>query len=464
MDPLSITASIVGILAAAAKIGEMLHGVISTAKDAPQVLKSLACEVREIRAACLALHTLIDEISSAPVRRAALIQIEDLAITFTGTVLTLSELEEALAPFSISHGRRTPLKLRLRWNQAEGSCMKIVDRLQRHKVSISLMLNILQCASDYDADRSQNALMATISILLDSNRDLCSRFRNLEQSVIARKTNATIATDTSCSLHNKDDTIISIPISQPDTNVTDPAISRPPYFTFEDDLQASRVYRAARKNGSSGPSSITSAIRTQTWSAFSGLCLADISVISVIALPLYAGDIPNQSQHYIFGSGSPVAALSGADAQMRPTQQLKDTGFWTQDLDSMLHHGVLTPDANPCGRRFPVIRSQQIQAHPKYALSAASLHSSKYVKHKHLEHTCNTCQTAPYHAVGLGIMFNRDFNRKHQVLYSFGFNGSSLVQGTSVFDECVPMVQYGESGARRRLGVPLVAVEEEEEQ
>jgi hypothetical protein len=61
-------------------------------------------------------------------------------------------------------------------------------------------------------------------------------------------------------------------------------------FAFDDDLHSSRVYRKARRSGCDH-SLVSSAIRTQSWSIFSGLSLADISVISVVALPLYPKDI-----------------------------------------------------------------------------------------------------------------------------------------------------------------------------
>jgi hypothetical protein len=144
MDPLSVTASIFGILAVTAKVGGLLHGTISTVKDAPRVLSALACEVQEVQAAFASLQILITSLSSKPSHRAALIQLDHLIITLTGSVLTLSELEKAIAPFVVPHGAEIPLKTRLKWTRAEGDCTKIVERLQRHKASISLMLNILQ--------------------------------------------------------------------------------------------------------------------------------------------------------------------------------------------------------------------------------------------------------------------------------------------------------------------------------
>lgn len=144
MDPLSVTASIVGILAAAGELSELLRSIISTAKDAPQVVAALVCEINEVQAALLSLQTLLTDLSSAPPRRAALIQLDHLIVTLTESVLTFSELEAIITPLAVSKGQKFPLRTRLKWTRIEGNCSKMVERLQRHKASISLMLNILQ--------------------------------------------------------------------------------------------------------------------------------------------------------------------------------------------------------------------------------------------------------------------------------------------------------------------------------
>ena len=145
MDPLSVAASIVGILAAAGKISELLHCVVSSAKVAPQVITALAFEVDDVRAAVSSLQGLLmHHLISAPSRRTKLIQLDRLIITLTEMVLTFSELEAAVSPMVVPEGEKSPLKTRLRWTRIESDCSKKVEKLQRHKASVSLMLNILQ--------------------------------------------------------------------------------------------------------------------------------------------------------------------------------------------------------------------------------------------------------------------------------------------------------------------------------
>ncbi|KAF2105386.1 hypothetical protein BDV96DRAFT_375446 [Lophiotrema nucula] len=192
MDPLSITASIVGILAAAGKLSELLSSIISTTKDAPQVVSALVHEVKDIQAALSSLQVLLDDLSSSPKRRTALIQIDSLIVTFTESVVTFSELERIISPFAASTSGKLPLRTRLKWARAEGTCLKVAERLQRHKSSITLMLNILQCTTDAEADCSQASLQLLVEQLLDTNKELCKRMKNLEdtfdaQSSITRK-------------------------------------------------------------------------------------------------------------------------------------------------------------------------------------------------------------------------------------------------------------------------------------
>lgn len=144
MDPLSVTASIVGILAAAGKLSELLHTTICNAREAPKVVTTLGSEINDIRAALLSLQGLITYLSSSAPRRTALIQLDQLVVTLTESVLTFSELEAIITPLAVPNEELFPLRARLKWTRVERNCSKMVEKLQRHKASISLMLNILQ--------------------------------------------------------------------------------------------------------------------------------------------------------------------------------------------------------------------------------------------------------------------------------------------------------------------------------
>ncbi len=87
---------------------------------------------------------------------------------------------------------------------------------------------------------------------------------------------------------------------------------------FEEQLHESGVYRRAKKSyrrfslemsvrntrsSTRGSTATTSTVGNQGWSILSGLSLSDVSDISVLALPIYAGDIANPQHYYTFGRG-----------------------------------------------------------------------------------------------------------------------------------------------------------------
>ncbi|KAF2125096.1 hypothetical protein P153DRAFT_360706 [Dothidotthia symphoricarpi CBS 119687] len=297
MDPLSVTASIIGILAAAGKLYELLDSIISTTKDAPQVLTALARETHEVEAVVLSLQNVLKDLSVTPPHRTALIQLDQLIITLTDSVLAVDELKDAIAPFIAVGGQKIPFKVRLKWTRAEASCMRIVDRMQMQKTSILLMLNILQCSSDLEASQSQASLALTMEQLVQTNRELCRRLRNLEDRFDATSVVTEKFRGSNTLLQGDDETIRAV---QPSTSKHVSILEAVKiHFAFDDDLQSSRVYQMTRSSVCDH-SFVSSAVRTNAWSIFSGLSLADISIISVVALPLYSGDI-NNHEHYSFG-------------------------------------------------------------------------------------------------------------------------------------------------------------------
>jgi hypothetical protein len=84
-------------------------------------------------------------------------------------------------------------------------------------------------------------------------------------------------------------------------------------FSSETELSTSRVYEKTRLYEPDA-SFTSSAVRTHAWSVLSGLSLTEVSMISVIALPLYSHDISN-SQWYTFGEAS-QAVLESANSNV----------------------------------------------------------------------------------------------------------------------------------------------------
>jgi hypothetical protein len=138
MDPLSVTASIVGVLAAAAQVTSVLGKI----KDAPKSIEDILTEVEHIRLVFRALQTFIDRAYTVLMDRAVLIQLHDVVAILTRTVIVFSELEPIVTKVS---SQKNPSSLRvLAWMRLESNIVRLVNQLQRHKASLTLLLQIIQ--------------------------------------------------------------------------------------------------------------------------------------------------------------------------------------------------------------------------------------------------------------------------------------------------------------------------------
>ena len=142
MDPLSVAASVVGLLGAAGKITSVLHGFVTKIKDAPSLARTVVIEVADITAALGQLQAYVLGTASANPARSNLILLEQVLVTLSGCVATYSELEAAVDSLNISIDMG--IFDRAVWTLKEPGLVAIVQRLQNHKSSLTLMLTILQ--------------------------------------------------------------------------------------------------------------------------------------------------------------------------------------------------------------------------------------------------------------------------------------------------------------------------------
>lgn len=142
MDPLSVSASIIGILCAAAKVTSVLSSFVRNARGAPELARTVLDEVNGLSAILSQLQTYLLGAASASRSRVSLILVEQVIVTLAECVTTFSELEDVLEIGRI----KNDLKIidRIKWAMNESKVSDIQLRLQRNKTSLSLMLTILQ--------------------------------------------------------------------------------------------------------------------------------------------------------------------------------------------------------------------------------------------------------------------------------------------------------------------------------
>ena len=139
MDPLSIAASIPAILTAATQVSSILMQLDST----PASVAALLTEMQHIRTVFRALQSSMDRARAVTGHRAALLGVENLTVILTRTVLLFSELQISIAPLS-ANGQRSGIKRRFDWSRQEPGVNRLVNQLQRHTSSLSLLLQVIQ--------------------------------------------------------------------------------------------------------------------------------------------------------------------------------------------------------------------------------------------------------------------------------------------------------------------------------
>ena len=142
MDPLSVAASVVGLLGAAHKITTTLHSLVFKVRDAPSLARTVVTEVSDISAALGQLQAYVLGTANANPARSNLILLQQVVATLTGCVTTYSELEAAIDGLGIN--AEMAVFDRAVWSIQEPRITAIVQRLQNHKISLTLMLAILQ--------------------------------------------------------------------------------------------------------------------------------------------------------------------------------------------------------------------------------------------------------------------------------------------------------------------------------
>jgi hypothetical protein len=354
MDPLSITASIVGILTAAGQLHSFLSGVITSGREFPQSLQTALYEAHDVKIIVEGLRKYLDGlVTPRSEYRARLIQVDDVLVSLTGTVLALGELETVVLEFegfgsikSSSGGdgyeaglgigavgnergevrrKKIPLATRVKWVRSEEKVNRICSRLRTHKESLGVILNILRCDTEIEAARSHESLVTLIDRVVTDNEDMRRRLNMLED-YMGSQSSLKLAghEDDEDEGYTDDDaaTIVQVDSNESSLSLVDTLTEN--HWTekvedesgFEDDLKASRVYRRV-KNDSCDSSFTTSILGGRAWSVFSGQSLSEVSVLSAIALPITWDEIENR-HHY---EGAPT--MVPKDLEVLPSMRRK---------------------------------------------------------------------------------------------------------------------------------------------
>ncbi len=142
-DPLSIAASVAGLLSVAVKVGTIITNFISSVNDAPESARAVLTTVEGMRLTLTSVKHLIDGLSKLPKERKEMIHVKHLVVIFRETILSFSDLEAIIVPPAGSQAEATGWDT-VKWLWREKDISRAVQRLESHRASLSLMLNVLQ--------------------------------------------------------------------------------------------------------------------------------------------------------------------------------------------------------------------------------------------------------------------------------------------------------------------------------
>ncbi|KAI8665695.1 Rho-GAP domain-containing protein [Fusarium sp. Ph1] len=300
-DPLSTAASVVGLLTAAAQISKILANVIDKARHAPKECARIKSEVDDIRNVLVTLQLYIVGTRRAARSRTSLIMVEQVVATLAACVTTFSELNT----FATALENDADMKIldRLRWANKDKDIKAVLVRLESHKSSLTLMLAILTCQSQDDAESRVDTLCSLMEQMLLRDLILKERLVALEARNGSEEPKETIGARLhGLSIRDVDEGKTLGPITA--TN-KQPEWQRNSYgFAFEEILMSSRAYRVVANDNSDAFSVISAAGRTASWSMLSGLSLSEVSHVGIQAIPIYASDITNK-ENYDFSPSAP---------------------------------------------------------------------------------------------------------------------------------------------------------------
>ena len=142
MDPLSVSASVVGILAAAASVASTLTVFVKNTKNASNIAKRTLSEVTTISVILNELQSYVSRSTKIAKARGSLILVEQVLIVLTECVTSFSDLEKILA--TLKTDTNHTLVDRIKWALKESKISAVTKRLESDKISLTLMLTILQ--------------------------------------------------------------------------------------------------------------------------------------------------------------------------------------------------------------------------------------------------------------------------------------------------------------------------------
>ena len=138
MEPISVAASIYGLMEACRKV---IRFLTSTA-DAPQSAQTVLGEVQSLQPLFRQLNGLISGRFQQSISRREMIYLDNLVVTLPAFICVFGELDGVLANLEVQEGQVLTVWNKARWAAEEENIGKILRDLKVNKGALEVMLSI----------------------------------------------------------------------------------------------------------------------------------------------------------------------------------------------------------------------------------------------------------------------------------------------------------------------------------
>ncbi|CAG9990746.1 unnamed protein product [Clonostachys byssicola] len=283
MNSLNLSNSINGLRAATEHLCSLIQS-FSACWNSTNRLRDCRQEITLVGIGLRSFERYLQRLHTVDPQRKKLIQVDDLVITLSDAIMVFSEFEELLQRLKTMKNAG----VRIIWSQYSKIFQQHLERIQRLKESLKLMLTIVECDTNIEAHENRERLQELVERVLNENQALKSKLSLLEDRFDARSTFTRDFDESS-----ETATIRESDTAGPFRDSARPSnISNRISFAFEKILQQSWVYKRNERNDCDQSFiTATTDARSRTWSIFSGISMANISILSVIAMPITLIDI-----------------------------------------------------------------------------------------------------------------------------------------------------------------------------
>lgn len=307
-DPMSIATGVVGILNAATQLSSALINFTRSAQGAPGLAREITTEINDVQAILTQMQPFILRKEILDASRASMLRVDNIVSIFGSCVLTFSELEKLLDTLK-AHDME--IIDRIKWARKESILLSYVQRLQNHKASLSLILNVINAESIMEANKSTQELCILVQ---NCYQEMSSRLQALESNGLT--------------MIDDEDAWSVVTVTQEGSSV-EPLMENSSHqaeFDFVEDLRNSWVYSRNAVFRRPGFSISTTSVRATKWSVLSALTLTDISTISVLDLPITMDEVYNkfrseQTWTNVFAKPGPLFPDSSRMGQPRQSSK-----------------------------------------------------------------------------------------------------------------------------------------------